>query len=183
MLGQSLVSYCAPTLAAMATGNLFTIAAADLAELDGQLEQYNRDLNRKGVLVRLLRWNNGIALIYVFRPKLLWEDLKADGVMEFLLSRGYQRDTLCGMIRQLAARVSESGEFPHEIGLFLGYPLADVKGFIDNRGSNYKCSGYWKVYADECAAMALFEKFRRCTRLYAQRFLQGNTVQQLTVAA
>ena len=37
----------------------------------------------------------------------------------------------------------ESGEFPHEVGLFLSYPPEDVKGFIDHRAraSNAPDSG------------------------------------------
>lgn len=183
MLEQSMVTYCAPTLAAITTGNLFTCSYEDLDSLQEQLERCSRSVNRKGVLLRLLRVRNHTALVYVFRPKKLWEDLRAPGVMEFLSSIGYQPSNLCAMIQQLADRVDENGEFPHEIGLFLGYPLADVKGFIENKGDHYKCVGYWKVYQDESAAKKLFEQFRLCTRLYGQRFLQGITLQQLTVAA
>lgn len=183
MLEQSMVAYCAPTLAAMATGNLFTYAYEDLEELQEQIDRCNRCVNQKGVLLRLLRAKDHTALVYVFRPKKLWEDLRAPGVMEFLVSIGYQPSSLCSMIRQLAHRVDENGEFPHEIGIFLGYPLGDVKGFIENKGNNYKIVGYWKVYNDEISAKKLFEKFRLCTRLYGQRFLQGITLQQLTVAA
>ena len=43
----------------------------------------------------------------------------------------------------------ESGEFPHEVGLFLSYPPEDVKGFIDHRASGFKCAGLWKVYGNE----------------------------------
>ena len=32
----------------------------------------------------------------------------------------------------------ESGEFPHEVGLFLSYPPEDVKGFIDHRANDFK---------------------------------------------
>ena len=39
----------------------------------------------------------------------------------------------------------ESGEFPHEVGLFLSYPPEDVKGFIDHRANNFKCAGLWTV--------------------------------------
>ena len=42
--------------------------------------------------------------------------------------------------------------FPHEIGLLLGYPAEDVKGFIENQGRRSLYSGYWKVYSnlEEC---------------------------------
>ena len=50
---------------------------------------------------------------------------------------------LMGILRSLNRRFVPKGvciiplrlseEFPHEIGLFLDYPLEDVKGFIENR--------------------------------------------------
>jgi hypothetical protein len=36
--------------------------------------------------------------------------------------------------------------FPHEVGIFLGYPPADVIEFSSGRPSPYACRGYWKVY-------------------------------------
>ena len=53
-------------------------------------------------------------------------------------------------MEQLGERIKQSGQcqFPHEIGVFLGYPLEDVKGFIENKGKNFLYSGYWKVYSD-----------------------------------
>ena len=35
------------------------------------------------------------------------------------------------------------------MGVLLGYPIEDVKGFIQNKGEHYLYAGYWKVY--ECA--------------------------------
>ncbi len=180
MLEQSIVTYCSPTLAAITTGNLFNCPTDGLCE---QVAQCNGCLNCKGVLTRVLREKNGLALVYVFRPHRLWQDLNADGVMEFLEELGYVRGSLCDMLEQLTQRVRRTDSIPHEIGIFLGYPLADVRGFIENKGRNFKCEGYWKVYSDEAAARETFRAFRSCSRLYGQRFLQGSTMQQLTVPA
>ena len=64
------------------------------------------------------------------------------------------------MLSKILYRVSEryrahmegKGDFPHEIGLLLGYPPEDVIGFIENRGQNPLYIGYWKVYSnlEEC---------------------------------
>lgn len=56
-------------------------------------------------------------------------------------------------------KLREEPDFPHEIGLFLGYPLEDVKGFIENKADSSKCSGCWKVYGNEQKALKLFEKY------------------------
>ena len=76
----------------------------------------------------------------------------------------------------------ESGEFPHEVGLFLGYPPEDVKGFIDHRANDFKCAGLWKVYGDEEKARSLFEKYRKCTEIYCTLWQSGLKLEQLAVA-
>ena len=83
---------------------------------------------------------------------------------------------------QLAGKLQGNCEFPHEIGLFLGYPPEDVKGFIENHAKNYKFTGYWKVYGDEAEAKKLFDRYRKCTQLYTRLWHGGRTVERLTVA-
>jgi hypothetical protein len=46
----------------------------------------------------------------------------------------------------LKSRFSDPGGFPHEVGIFLGYPLEDVISFSAGKSSPYTCHGYWKVY-------------------------------------
>ena len=183
MLEQLIVTYCAPTLAAVSTGNLFSCRCEEMDDLRGQLDRCSRCVNSKGVRLRLLRVADGTALIYVYRPKKLWKHLSDPAVKTFLTAEGYQMSGLCGMIDQMAARLQGDREFTHEIGVFLGYPLEDVKGFIQNKGNNYLCAGYWKVYHDELTARKVFEQFWLCTRLYGQWFLQGTSLRQLTVTA
>ena len=45
------------------------------------------------------------------------------------------------------------------MGVFLGYPLCDVVGFIQNGGDGFVLSGYWKVYKNATEVQKLFEKF------------------------
>jgi hypothetical protein len=49
--------------------------------------------------------------------------------------------------------------FPHEIGIFLGIPYEDVKGFIKNSGANFITNGYWKVYSDPKRAAKTFQEY------------------------
>lgn len=57
------------------------------------------------------------------------------------------------LLQHLAARFY-TGDFPHESGLFLGYPPGDVEGYIANSGKNYLCCHHWKAYENpgECLA-------------------------------
>lgn len=61
---------------------------------------------------------------------------------------------------QTDSKLQSDPDFPHEIGLFLGYPAEDVKGFIENKAACSKCSGCWKVYGDEQAARILFKNIK-----------------------
>lgn len=36
-------------------------------------------------------------------------------------------------MNRLAERIQQEPQFPHEIGIFLGYPVEDVLGFIENK--------------------------------------------------
>ncbi len=68
----------------------------------------------------------------------LQRDLRKPGVLNFLsaIEPNYRAASFRRLLDVLIERFHCSGEFPHEIGLFLGYPLHDVIGFIFNRGKN-----------------------------------------------
>lgn len=56
---------------------------------------------------------------------------------------------LAALLRHLRRRLLWREGFPHEIGLFLGYPPEDVQGFLaDPGGGRCKLCGHWKVYHD-----------------------------------
>ena len=55
-------------------------------------------------------------------------------------------------------------DFPHELGVFLGYPIEDVEDYIINKGEKYKLCGFWKVYHDVESAEKTFELFRLIRR-------------------
>ena len=74
--------------------------------------------------------------------------------------------------RRLAAG---RGSFPHEIGIFLDYPLCDVRGFIENKAQNFKLVGTWKVYGDPEEAQLRFRRFRSCTDCYLRQARCGRT--------
>ena len=78
--------------------------------------------------------------------------------------------------------LGENEEFPHEIGLFLGYPPEDVLGFIDNKAGGCKCVGCWKVYGDVDEAQKTFAEYKKCTELYCAMFAKGRSIERLAVA-
>ena len=182
MSDQLLVTHCAPTLAGLKTAKLFTCCSCSLP-VQKMIDQWNRTLNSKGVFVYLARNHSGRALIYVYRKSRLEKDLSSPNVRTFLNVCGYHCTDIPEMLAQLSHRLENNCEFPHEIGVFLGYPISDVIGFIKNKGRNCKCIGCWKVYTDEVAAQRLFDQYKHCTDIYCQKLAQGFSILRLTVAA
>lgn len=181
MLDKYLIEHCAPTLASIKTANLFSVDANE-RELDEHFDKWREQLKNKGVSMTILHRSEKRVLIYVYRRELLKRDLKKHEVSEFLKIYGYEQRSVEKDIEHLKSRLGRDGEFPHEIGLFLGYPLGDVTGFIENGGRNSKCGGYWQVYCNESETEKLFASFSKCIDIYKQLFDQGKTVSQLTVA-
>lgn len=78
-------------------------------------------------------------------------------------------------------RLKESATFPHEIGLFLGYPPEDVSGFIENKPGSCKCVGHWKVYGNMAEAQRMFDQYKKCTDVYCRCWAAGESLERLTV--
>ena len=183
MLEQKLIEHGSPTLVKLKSANMFTYAFEDRQALDGEIADQNRRLNEKGVYLELLRIQGDRALLLLYRRSALEHDLSQEGVREILRFYGYVPGSLEDDLKHLKERLSVREEFPHEIGLFLGYPLEDVRCFIQQEGHNYLCSGCWKVYGNVCAAKKLFEQFHLCKLDNLQLFRSGRTLMQLTVGA
>ena len=182
MSEELIIRHCSPTLAGIKTGNLFSCTFTTIEQLHTDIRALNRRLANKGLLIMLLRIKNDRALIYVYRPSKLKSDLSQKEVADILAEYGYNADTPDNCVFHLRTRLNMVDDFPHEIGLFLGYPAEDVRGFIENGSHNSKCVGCWKVYGDVDKAKVLFAKYKKCTEIYVQKFSCGSTLDHLTVA-
>ena len=193
MFEQELIEHCSPTLASIKAASLFTYTYKSLKELHVRVTYWNSKMKRKGITFDILSENVGVNkdLIYVYRRADLEKILNRDEIRSFLLNHGYLIDDneIVGgvncenIILQLKKKFEKLNQFPHEIGIFLGYPIGDVKGFIENHGCNCKCTGYWKVYCNEEEATKTFRKYKKCRDIYMNLWISGRSVMQLTVAA
>ena len=178
MSEELIVRHCAPTLANLKTGSLFVCPITDRPSFFSSLRSLNELLVPKGLRALPLRIREYSALVYLYRPSRLKKDLENPAAIKILQDYGYSCYGKC--LPKLIERVRASEEFPHEIGLFLGYPPEDVQGFLDHRPC--KCSGCWKVYGDENKAKKTFDLYKKCERVYCQQLAQGIDIKRLTVA-
>lgn len=182
MSEELLIRHCSPTLAGMKTGSMFACAYESKNELWAYLALLNKKLVKKGLRILPLRMENGRALIYVYRPNRLKADLAHGTATRLLEERNYSMRSSDRCVIELMGRLKSCDEFPHEIGLFLGYPPEDVNGFIENKAANSKCVGTWKVYGDAEAARKTFAKYKKCTSVYCTQYANGKSIERLTVA-
>ena len=176
------VRYCSPTLAGLKTANLFSCSVESSEALRKTIGELNQALSPKGIRVVSLRYRRGCALIYSYRPDCLERDLKNECACRLLQKCGYSSTNPECCLSRLIDRLASQEDFPHEIGLFLGYPPEDVAGFIEHGARDYKCSGKWKVYGDEERARKIFEKYNICTKILCAQHAQGKPLDRLTVA-
>ena len=128
-----LVEQCATTLAGVKPASLFRYQGADRWQSREAAARWAKELAPYGITVRILKVcpQTGACLIYLYRAGWLRSILTEPSVRAFLERTGYEADQDCqGLLRQLSARLCLERDFPHEIGVFLGYPLEDVVGFI-----------------------------------------------------
>lgn len=182
MSEEMIIRHCSPTLAGIKTGNMFTSPYRSVQEMRADIRGWNRLLSAKGLCVLPLKYNGRNALIYIYRPAMLSKDLADSAAHGILKKCGYRQRSSAECIAQLRKRMASSKEFPHEVGLFLGYPPEDVNGFIENKSGRFKCVGCWKVYGDEEKAKRIFRKYNKCTRIYSEQHANGKGIERLTVA-
>lgn len=182
MSEETLVKHCSPTITGLKTGNMFTCKFDSIEEEHSYLKNLNLRLTSKGLRILPLRKHNGATLIYVYRPSRLEKDLKDSTANKVLRERGYECESVNRCIAHLVKRLKSNSAFPHEIGLFLGYPPEDVCGFIENKAEGCKCVGCWKVYGDVKKAQATFEKYKKCTELCCSLTAKGCTIDRLAAS-
>lgn len=180
---ELLVTQCSPTMAGIKTGNLFTCPIKNRKELTKSVRKLNAKLIPRGVRLLILRYRGERALVYMYRPERLKKDLSDDMAIKILSQKKYPVGNSEQCVIELIRRLHQDQAFPHEVGLFLGYPAEDVKGFIINGAKCAKCVGTWKVYGDEEEARHRFTQYEICTMVYCNCYRKYNKFEQLVVAA
>lgn len=172
--------------------------------LMGAVDACGRKLRGTGICLKVLVWRSCGALIYAYRPRALSAYLGDSRASRPLKRLGYRVDDLDACLARLSGKLAARGkiavaafdrsvpcpckvgrccdEFPHELGFFLGYPYADVIGFMEHEGRDFILMGPWKVYEDREGALAAFERIRTCTLRWIERYRRGEGLDELAVA-
>lgn len=137
--------------------------------------QYGIDfLNKINLSFISLRENNSALILLIYSKKELEKYILKKEIKEFLGRLGYlENDNIEDYIKKLKERYDQYN-CPHELGLFLGIPIEDVKDFMEC--SDKKClgCGYWKVYNNYNKAKEIFEEYDKVKEHTVYYILKGD---------
>lgn len=178
-----LAFHTAPSLLGIKCASLVSLSK-DEFDIDGYTRRFNRRAAARGLKIKVLCSRCGRccsesgekSLMLVYNEDKLAKRLCSDEVRQLLREYGYTDDmTPEQCIERLSQRMGGS-EFPHEIGVFLDYPVEDVRGFVQNGGCNYKLCGCWKVYGSVESARRKFAAYDRCREYLCGKLEQGEDI-------
>ena len=177
--GFRVVTQCAPVLKGVKISNLITMKP-------GGWRKIRAYLKKSRIICIPLYADAEKEVLFLYRYEQLERHLKNREVREFLRSCGYESFEVASVLVRLRRRyrlyAGISKEFPHELGVLLGYPVGDVQGFIDNRGENSLTSRYWKVYQNPKEAERIFDLYDRVKEQALKEIMCGRTLSHVAVS-
>ncbi|WP_270819728.1 DUF3793 family protein [[Eubacterium] hominis] len=178
---ELLAMYCAPVLKFKKIANMFHVNREQFIHLNKLIKIFKSKLQKFEIDFYLFQIDSQLITVYVYRKKALLLHLSNSTIKLFLAKYGYPlSNDLAELFKYLNYRLNSENGYPHEIGIFLGFPLNDVKGFI----LNYPCYhvGYWKVYSNVENAIQLFKQFDKCRDELLNGIYSGRRIENLLMA-
>ena len=175
-LNEQIAVQCAPLLAGLKPSNLLIIPMGMEAVL-------RHSLRGTRIAMYLLSEYDGKQVFLLYKVNELIVYLTEQSVQRLLLDLGYEGGELYSLLQRVSkkytAHKQEKEAFPHELGLLLGYPAVDVKGFMEQGGKNFLYSGYWKVYGNVRETVLLFKEFGRAKEYVVRLVKQGYSIAEI----
>lgn len=120
-----------------------------------------------------LRESKDALVVMIFSEMLLKKKLHEGDSEKFLMDLGYfKSDNICNYLENLKLRY-DLYKCPHELGLFLGIPIKDVRDFMKCTDKKCLMCGYWKVYNDHSKAQIMFSQYDRVRKNTIEKVLMG----------
>lgn len=171
-----LAAHCAPFLKGMRRASVLNVE-------EEWAECLQRLLEPTDITCRILPARRERCLALFYREGELGKMLKEEKVRRFLGGYGYAHGEPDKDIARLCERMNlysrKKIPFPHEIGVFLDYPLEDVKAFIRNNGRESLLTGYWKVYHAPERARLVFSAYDKARDSAVNEFLIGKDIKEI----
>ena len=174
---ETIIHGGAPALCGIKPACLFSMNGKNYEVGESRLHEWQPFFSKDKKFFVPLKKSDGRFLFFVYDKKLLEKLCKLPRNADYLVSKGYpvQKGFSC-VLAELLHRLAVNKDFPHEVGLFLGYPLEDVVGFEEQGAAGFKYSGIWKVYGDKESAIRRMNLYKSCTETCMQLLGKGLSV-------
>ena len=175
---HTLAYHCAPALLGIKASNLINLNLGKYNTLFTDLKELNTKYKRH-FSYSIIKKSNSSILIMVYKPLKLKKYLFDKNNYNYLLQNGYPKmKSLKRYINCLKNRINVCKEFPHEIGIFLGYDLNDV---IDFTEGIKPClfNGVWKVFSNCEEKKKLFIRYSECRNLVIKHLENGKNLKNI----
>ncbi|WP_105301707.1 DUF3793 family protein [Anaerococcus marasmi] len=181
MQEEFLVFHASPVLCGIKAANLFQIRSTDLSYVRSVIKSWEEAIKTCkscDLKFKLIAKKEKGFLVLAYRNMKLETILEDEETEVFIRNFGYDTENLAKCLNRLAIRLKVD-DFPHEIGLFLGYPLDDVKAFIKNKGKNFVLNGTWKVYYDDESKRQIFKSYKESKERCSMIIKNGGNIHEL----
>ena len=171
---KTVIQCASPALCGIKPSCLFSLNEKDFNTEYDKILALKEQILPFGKHVRLIKRNPGLYLLFIYDGRLLENLLSSRSNQLYLLSKGYSSsgDSKV-LIQELLFRLEHSKAFPHEIGLFLGYPIEDVISFEKDGGRKSLYTGLWQVYSDVEQSFIKMQDYRNCTAFCSRQLMNG----------
>ncbi len=163
----------APTLEGHKPSSIITLSKNN-RELNLLWQKYKQDFTSECGLdfYEIKNKKDSITLLFYNRCKIIDVIYKEEN-MKFLKMFGYNENLNLNEILDILKFRFEK-VCPHEIGIFLGFPLDDVICFMKYPDKECLLCGYWKVYNNLDIARQKFIRFDKAKNNVVKSILRGN---------
>ncbi len=179
-------SSCMPTLLKTKPSSLVSFHKKYIEDRECFYQVLKKESEQFNCEYEVLFENENNYYIIVYNKELLKDVLNRHCQNIILKENGYMegKEYFGHNIRNLKMRfrkfkLNNNFDFPHEVGVFLGYPIIDVEEYIKNKGQNYMLCGYWKVYHNIEEAGRTFEFFRKLRDEAVELFFTGKELSDI----
>lgn len=136
---------------------------------------YNRCYKIEG---KVIPYSNNSIKVFIYNKSSLEKILHKKNIKKFLASYGYSMECTTEDYLNILYKKISRGSIPSEIGIFLGYPLKDVMGFMGINNLPLTKVNYWRIYGNADISDKLFNNIQK-VKLSTEKLLTYKTPQQV----
>lgn len=126
-----------------------------------------------------LREDDNALIILVYNNDILKKHIFKTENIDFLKKLGYEVNNNISYYVEYLKERYEKFKCPHELGIFLGIPINDVKSFMDCSYKKCLGCGYWKVYSNYEKAQEIFNIYDEVRDKTMAEIISGASVDSI----